>query len=64
MRCIVCRIEVSKSSDAAVEFTIWETEIGRIREKSTGRAAHIVCLKGETYDERQLTIAEAISEEE
>jgi len=64
MRCIVCRIEVSKASDVAVEYTIWETEVGRMKEKSTGRAAHIVCLNGGAYNERQMTITEVISEEE
>jgi hypothetical protein len=63
MKCIVCRIEVSRSSDAAAEFTTWETELGKLKQEPTGRVAHLVCVNGEYYDENQLTIAEAIQEE-
>lgn len=64
MECIVCRIDVSRSSDAAVEFLCWKTELGTLSEESTGRAAHVACLNGDRYDERQMTIAEAIAKEE
>jgi len=63
MKCIVCRIKVSRSADAAAEFTTWETELGRLKETPTGRVAHLACVKGEHYDRNQLTIAEAIEEE-
>ena len=58
--CIVCRIEVSRSSDAMIEFLCWETELGPMEKKPTGRAAHIACWNGEQYDERQMTITDVI----
>lgn len=64
MKCIVCRTEVSRSYDAATEFTIWESEFGREREQATGRVAHVVCLRGESYDEQQMSITEGITKEE
>jgi len=64
MKCIICRDEVSRSEDAATEFTIWETNLGRMKEATTGRVAHILCLRGEVYDGRQMTIAEGIVEKE
>jgi hypothetical protein len=64
MKCIVCRIDVSRSADAAVEFLCWKTELGTLQEKSTGRAAHIACLNGDKYDEKQMTISDVINKEE
>jgi hypothetical protein len=64
MECIVCRIDVSRSADAAVEFLCWETELGTLKKENTGRAAHIACLNGDRYDERQLTITDVIAKEE
>ena len=64
MKCIVCRIEVSRSADAAVQFSCWETELGTLTREPTGKAAHVACLNGDRYDENQMTIAEAITEEE
>jgi hypothetical protein len=64
MECMVCRIEVSRSADAAIEFLCWKTELGTLNEKTTGRAAHIACLQGDRYDERQMTISEVIDKEE
>ncbi len=63
MECIVCRINVSRSSDAAYELSSWETDLGRLKEKATGRVAHIACLRGEDYNEQQLTIQDGIKEE-
>ena len=63
--CVICRNEVSRSADAVVEYICWEGERGtRFREKRTGQVAHIACLKGEQYNEAQLTITDVIGMEE
>lgn len=62
--CIVCRNECSRSAETVTEFLCWENELGRLQEKKTGRLAHIACLKGERYDERQMTITDVIGQEE
>jgi hypothetical protein len=64
MECIVCRIKVSRSADAAIEFLCWKTELGTLSEQATGKAAHIACLEGQRYDERQMTITDVIDKEE
>jgi len=63
-QCIVCRVEVSRSSDAIVEFLTWESELGYVKKEATGRVAHIACWSGDRYDERQMTLADAIKERE
>ena len=60
MKCIVCHVEVTRSSDVAIEYVSWKTDLGELQEKATGRAVHIMCLNGDAYNIQQMTIQEAI----
>lgn len=62
MTCEICGAEVTKSSDVAIEYVCWKTELGTLEEKTTGKAVHIACLNG-SYDAQQMTIQEGLREE-
>lgn len=58
--CIVCRKQVLKSTDAASEILCWESETGLSEKEYTGRVAHLVCMQGGVYDDKQMTITEVM----
>ncbi len=60
-RCIICRDAVLGSNGSAVEITCWESEVGLSEKTYTGRVAHLACLAGEDYDERQMSIGDMIN---
>ena len=62
--CVACHNKVSRSADSVTEYLCWENELGRLKEEKTGRVAHIACLNGKQYDERQMTITDVIGTEE
>jgi hypothetical protein len=57
MRCIICRFVISKDDRRADEISMWREADGqKHRVKKTGATAHVVCLEGRPYDERQLSM--------
>lgn len=62
-QCYICGVEVSRLADSIAEFLCWESPLGYLTKKATGRVAHLSCFRGEPYNERQMTITDVIQEQ-